>query len=296
MRQDKGQAGDLMEQLVRAQTLLRQRDAALAQLTAQLDAATARRTSASGGAAPPPPRPLSRHNSGAGDAALLAELADKASRIKALEEELAEARSRIQVLSPRPLSRRESVEESGLAVVGGGGLSAHDANRLRALRAEGESWRDRAEGLMGQVRELQRERQVSGRGVGRAAGRTVRGGAAWGAASISFARCMLLLLSLSHKRLLPRRATPLLRRPPTSKRRSWPTRRRRCRRSAGGWRSSCGRRATSSTRSRPWRTRWGQAQGGASAARVALAGVLGGPALVGVPLMVVPPPARLGGV
>jgi hypothetical protein len=136
------------------QALLKQREAAVGSLSAALDAARAR---PGGGGAPPavtPRGPLSRQNSD--EEALVAELHEKAARIRELEGELAELKARAAQLTPRRPTRREEVEESGVAVVGGGGLSAYEANRMRALRTEAESWRDRAESLMGQVKELQR--------------------------------------------------------------------------------------------------------------------------------------------
>lgn len=104
MRQHKSQHGELAAQLERVQTLLKQRDAAVSQLTAQVDAARSRPGS-SGGAAPlaaAPRPPLSRHNSDVGAQAQQAmadklaelglELGEKEKRIASLEEELAEAR------------------------------------------------------------------------------------------------------------------------------------------------------------------------------------------------------------
>lgn len=55
-------------------------------------------------------------------------LAGKERRISELEGELAATKARVASLTPR---RRESVEDSGVAVVGGGSLSSYDANRLR---------------------------------------------------------------------------------------------------------------------------------------------------------------------
>lgn len=106
VRQQKGQSGELAVQLERVQALLKQRDAALAQLTSQLDAARSRPGSSSGGApvaaAPVPRAPLSRHNSDVNAQAQQAmadklaemgvELGEKERRIASLEEELAEAR------------------------------------------------------------------------------------------------------------------------------------------------------------------------------------------------------------
>ena len=105
VRQQKSQSGELAVQLERVQVLLKQRDAAVAQLTSQLDVARSR-PSSSGGAAPlaaPAPRaPLSRHNSDVNTQAqqvmadklaeLGLELGEKEKRIASLEEELAEAR------------------------------------------------------------------------------------------------------------------------------------------------------------------------------------------------------------
>ncbi|PRW33926.1 kinesin K39 [Chlorella sorokiniana] len=177
-RQQKGQSGELAVQLERVQALLKQRDAALVQLNSQLDAARSRPGSSTGAApvaaAPVPRAPLSRHNSDVNAQAQQAmadklaelgvELGEKEKRIASLEEELAEARGKTTELTPRRIDprRRESIEESGMAVVGSGaGMSAFDANRMRTLRAEAESWKDRSESLMGQVRELQRQQQAT---------------------------------------------------------------------------------------------------------------------------------------
>lgn len=148
------------------QALLKQRDAALSSLTAQLENARGRPGSG--------PRPLSRSNSGVkgevadnqrlkqlevrqnrGGGKLLCPSSDVlallppsaptqtpcppsnqrfplAQHCSALQEELAFAQSRIAELTPRRPSRRESVEDSGMAVVGSGaGMSSFDANRLR---------------------------------------------------------------------------------------------------------------------------------------------------------------------
>lgn len=106
VRQQKSQGGELAVQLERVQALLKQRDAAVAQLTSQLDAARSRPGSSSGAApmaaAPAPRAPLSRHNSDVNAQAQQAmadklaelglELGEKEKRIASLEEDLAEAR------------------------------------------------------------------------------------------------------------------------------------------------------------------------------------------------------------
>lgn len=168
-RRDRSQVTELSQQLTKAQALLKQRDAALAALGQQLDAAKARNSSAGGPVSGPgtptvlqasaggtPKGPLSRQNSD--EEALVAELSQKTARISALEAELAEANARVAALTPR---RRDSIEESGVVAVGSGGsLSSYDANRLRSMRAELETWKDRSESLMAQVRELQRQQQA----------------------------------------------------------------------------------------------------------------------------------------
>lgn len=178
-RRDRTQVTELTQQLAKAQALLKQRDAAVTSLGQQLDAAKARHSSAGGPGSGPgtptmlqssasslaaltPKDPLSRQNSDEG--ALVAELAQKTARISALEHELAEVNARVAALTPR---RRESVDDSGVAAVGSGGsMSSFDANRLRSLRAEVETWKDRSESLMTQVRELQRQQQARA-GAGR---------------------------------------------------------------------------------------------------------------------------------
>jgi DNA repair exonuclease SbcCD ATPase subunit len=153
---------ELSATLGKVQALLKQRDAAVSSLTAALDAARARPGS---GKVPPlalltPKGPLSRQNSD--EEALVAEVTEKAQRIRQLEAELAEVKSKAAEMTPRRLTRRESVEDSGVAVVGGGAsLSSYEANRLRTLTAECASWRDRSESLMAQVKELQRAQQAS---------------------------------------------------------------------------------------------------------------------------------------
>lgn len=213
MRKDKAGGSEAAAELTKLQALLKQRDAAVGALSAQLDAVRSK----GGGAQVVPallPRPLSRSNSeasreigeennaaahrikqlevregrgfggrqqsslgvGAGlapsgtvlcscDAMLFSAVVHPTAPplilAAALQEELASAQSRLTEMTPRRLTRRESVEESGMSVVGGGGLSSFEANRVRSLRAEAESWKDRSESLMNQNRELQRQQQAA---------------------------------------------------------------------------------------------------------------------------------------
>lgn len=173
-RRDRSQAAELSQQLSQAQALLKQRDAAVSSLGNQLASANVRH-SGSGGATRAAPTPSRQ---GSEEEALSGQLSAKTARISKLEAELAEAKSRLaktggaamSALTSAPTSatipgstprRRESLEGEGVAVVGGGGMSAYDANRLRTLRAEVETWKDRSENLMAQVRELTRAQQSS---------------------------------------------------------------------------------------------------------------------------------------
>ncbi len=187
-RRDRSQVTELTQQLAKVQALLKQREAAVAALGQQLDAAKARHSSAGGPGSGPgtptmlqgsasslagttPKGPLSRQNSD--EEALVAELAQKTARISVLESELAAVNARVAALTPR---RRDSIEDSGVAAVGSGGsMSAYDANRLRSLRSEVEMWKDRSENLMTQVRELQRQQQARG-------WQGSAGGGGWGSA------------------------------------------------------------------------------------------------------------------
>jgi chromosome segregation ATPase len=181
-RRRDSQATELTSQLTRAQVLLKQREAAMSSLQQQLEAARARPGSAATAAAAAakvanatPKGPLSRQNSD--EEALAAEVSQKSQRIKQLEAELATARAATAaaasaaIASPRQLTPRER-EESGVAVVGEGSMSSFEANRLRSLKGECETWKGRSESLMAQVKELQRQQQASqharwgGQGVG----------------------------------------------------------------------------------------------------------------------------------
>ena len=131
------------------------------------------------------------------------------------------------------------------------------------LRAEAESWKDRSESLMGQVRELQRQQQVS---VGALAGGCRQGavvhthrnlhakaaragcpaGSDWSDPQLPSLHCS----ALTHRR------------PQTLKRRSWRTLQPHWARSARGWSRSSRQRATRWHLCAQWRTRWGTCSSG----------------------------------